>query len=150
MESLFRMKLLKHLVSLPAAAEQARRSTPPPAVRTASSWSGNRQFHRFDIRVPVHIRCGDRLVAGASASMGMGGLFIPCRQPFAPNTRVALEITLERGLGTVPLQTIGKVAYKMDAGMGIRFTGLSHDAYVRLRNLLAFSVSHMGGDTVRL
>lgn len=149
MEPLFRMKLLKHLVSLPAAAEQARPLS-PRRVRAVDTWTGNRQFHRFEVRVPVRVRCGDRLISGASATVGMGGLFVRCRQPFTTHSRVSLEMTLERGLGTVPLQTIGKVAYRVDTGMGIRFTGLSHDNYVRLRNLLAFSVSHVAGGTVAL
>lgn len=103
--------------------------------------AGVRQFKRYALRVPVRVRWGAHEIWGDSTMLGMGGMFMACERALDTNTRVTLEMELERGLGAQPFEVAGAVAYQNDKGMGIRFTGLSQADFQRLRNVMVYSVA---------
>ena len=98
-----------------------------------------RQFPRYRVPVAACARSGRIEVVGTTATLGPGGLFLPCRHPFPTATR--LTLTLEDGIGdSDPITAQGTVVYQKDQGMGIRFTGLTVAHTQRLRNLIQLAL----------
>ena len=99
---------------------------PAPAPRRAL-----RRFDRYSVPVAITARCGRRQVSGTTASLGLGGLFIACSEPFATQTQVNLTLNGKNG----KISARGKVVYRGGDGMGIRFTGLTTNESFQLKSL---------------
>ncbi|MBI5138071.1 MAG: PilZ domain-containing protein [Nitrospirae bacterium] len=122
------MDAIKKLLFTPIG--ELGRGAPPVAVARRPE----RHFPRYRVPVPVTARAGRREVAGTTATLGMGGLFLACREaPFPTNTPVTVTLVPDRRHPGIT--THGQVIYLEDGGMGIRFTGLSPDDARRIKAL---------------
>jgi hypothetical protein len=118
--------ILKVLLTPIGGKPKAAAPTPAHTPRRLS-----RRFDRFQVPVAIIARCGRRQVSGTTASLGLGGLFISCSEPFATQTQVNLTINGKHG----EISARGKVVYLGSGGMGIRFTGLTTNESYQLKSL---------------
>jgi hypothetical protein len=107
---------------------------PSPKPPRPSGRGRKRGFSRHPVQVRAVVRAGERVVAGISHSLGMGGLLMTCRGAFPPETDVTVELCPPYP-GVPALETRGAVAYLVQDGMGIRFTELSQADCRYLRDL---------------
>ena len=122
------MQAIKRILFTPIG-ELGRTQAEPVAAPTRPE----RRFRRYQVTLPVTVTLGQRELTGTAATLGMGGLFMPCTAPLP----VGALVTVALRPFTEPVALDGKVIYQQDGGVGIRFTGLTPGETQSLKTLCA-------------
>ncbi len=110
------MQAIKRILFTPIG-ELGRSHTPEPTEKRAE-----RRFSRYNVTLPVTVTMGGRELTGTAATLGMGGLFMPCEDPLPLGARVVVAL---QPFTPHPVALDGKIIYQRDGGVGIRFTGMT-------------------------
>ncbi len=124
------MNTLKRILFTPIGELGRSSEATLPLSRKRSA----RRFRRYRVALPVTLKVGRKEHTGTAATLGIGGLFMPCAAPLPVGARVTVAL---RPFTPEPLALNGKVIYHQDGGVGIRFTGLTPDLSLRLKVLCA-------------
>lgn len=132
-----------------------------PSTLAAPRFSSpaSRRYRRMDVRLPVHITVGERIVPGTITNLGVGGFQVEWREcPFCPPSRrhqgrcqaeryashapdtEAVETRVETHAGPLDLRARWVYTTRDEAGLeraGFQFTGVTPESLDRIGEVFA-------------
>ena len=101
-----------------------------------------RQYHRAEVKLPVVMMAGDRLVDGEIQDLSLGGAFIRCSEMPSPGDNFNMVITAEGRLISVLAGVVWAGTQKFNnknvlGGIGVRFKKILTEDRSFLRDVIA-------------
>lgn len=101
-----------------------------------------RRFSRVVFKMQAELAVQGRLFAVAEiANLSVGGCQLAIGEDFTPGTECSLLIQLNPADRRMNVETGGEIVRSQDGVIGVKFTSISPEALVHLRNIIRYNAA---------
>lgn len=104
-----------------------------------------RKFTRVPFEIKATLKSGDRFLTGTVSNLSMHGMFVDIEEALRPELSSQWDITVDLcGEGAkMAMNMPGQVIRSESGGIGIEFGVMDLDAFVFLKNVIAYNNGDM-------